>query len=401
MIKLNNIIKYRKIAGIEVNFNSENEITYYVVIVNIEKGRFIPEPIKEEIRNLKQLKELLPDTIPVCLTITGKGVIIKDYADNDENESIIKKILPFARENEFSVNTVQQEEKNSWVAIIRNEQLSNTITSFLDAGYTILDVFAGPLNIDIINTITDNSVSTYCTSGYEINFTGISIESIKKYEGEDHSYLISEEEINGKYLPALASSIKHLSVYDYTTTSKTEEVICSANDYKANIAIKIFAKSGVALLFLLLIINFLAYSNYNKKVNDINQEVFHNRSLLNKEKKLKKELAQKKQLLTKTGLDTKSMLAYYADQIAASKPKKMVFDEMLINPVEINKYKKNLVIQKNTILITGNSRSSLEINNWVSKLNNMEFVESAELFDLKYSGNKKITEFILELTVKD
>jgi hypothetical protein len=400
MVNLSKIIKYNKIAGVEANFTSDNEIVYRIVIVNIQKGKINPEPIKEEVRNLNELQKVIPNKIPICLTVTGKGIILKKYEKDDDNDLILTNILPFAKENEFYVDAYPQDKMDSWVAITRIEQMNGIIANFLEAGYTILDIFTGPFNVETIKTISDNKYSTYCTSSYQIDFAENNIKDIKKYQGKNNIYNISDENIDSNNLLALASAIKHLTFNQCKTTSDIYEVTCSANDFRINTAIKLFAKVGVAVLFILLMVNFLAYNNYNTKTNSINQEVFHNRSLLNKEKKLKNELTQKRKLLAETGLNTKSLLAYYADQLALSKPKNMEFEEMQINPVEVNSYKKNLLIKKNTIIISGNSKSSLQINNWVVKLSSLDFVESAQLFDLKYSGSKKITEFVLEITIK-
>ena len=401
MTNLRNLIVHNQIAGIEVNFISDNEIVYHVVIVKIQKGKLVSDPIEQEIRNIEQLLKVIPPNIPVCLTLTGKGVIIKKYQNNDDEESIIKKILPFAKDNEFSFNTHHpQKDEESWAAIIRNEQLEKTSNSFLEAGLIVLDVFIGPFNLTELKIILDNSVSSYCTSSYQIDFSDNDITRIDKYNGDDICYYLSEETVKGSQLLALASSFTHLSINQCRTTSNIGSIVCSANDYKTNNVITLFMKTGVALLFVLLTINFLAYSHYSKKVDSINLDVFQNRSLLKKEKELKKELAEKKQLLARTGLDTKSHLAYYADMVASLRPKNMVFQEMIINPVEVNQYKKNLIVQKNTIRIVGNSNSSLQINNWVAVLGELKFVESVELFDLKYSNSKKLTEFILEITIR-
>jgi len=104
--------------------------------------------------------------------------------------------------------------------------------------------------------------------------------------------------------------------------------------------------------------------------------------------------------LSTTGLNSQSNLSYYADKIASLRPKSMVFEEMVINPVEINQYKQNLLIQNNTIQIKGYSTSSLQINNWVNQLSELGFVESSELIDLKYSNNNKTTEYTLRIKIR-
>lgn len=400
-MNLNTIIGHNRVIGIEVNFTSETNICYHAVLVNLHKGKLKLESIEQEYHNFDQLMDVIPPKTPVCLILTGKGVVIKEYEKEDDtsDESILKLVFPFAKVNEFSMNTYSNDKGNSWAAVVRNEQLTNITNTFIEAGKVVLDVFIGPLILEHLLLFLDDSDTPITTSSYKVEFNNINITKIDKYSGEEKLYEVSGKKIGGSELLPFAASYTHLAINQGKSSGKINRIIVSANDFKVNKVLALFMKVGIALLFMLLMVNFFAYGHYNNKVNSVNQDVFYNRSLLTKKKKLETELKEKKQLLARTGLDTQSHLSYYADVVASLRPKNIVFVEMTINPVEINQYKKNLVIQKNTIRIKGNSRSSLQINNWVNQLSELSFVKTAELIDLKYSNDKKTTEFELQIII--
>ncbi|MFK5855099.1 MAG: hypothetical protein QM503_03135 [Bacteroidota bacterium] len=400
-MNIKTIIGLNSIVGIEVNFISETVVHYYAVLVSISKGKLKMESIETESHSFEQLQDKIPQKTPVCLALTGKGVLVKQYEQNDNaNEvSILNSVFPFAKPNEFTFNNYNNENSFSWAAVVRNEQITNISDLFVKAGINILDIFIGPMILNHILSFVDNSESNITTSAYKIEISENNIISINKRLGEDHVYKVSEKEIHGRELLPFAAAFTFLVINNKKCLSKLISIKTQSTEYLLDKVVSLFTKVSIGLLFVLLLSSFFIYSHYDNKINSVNQDVFKNRSLLNKKKKLSIELKEKQILLARTGLDTESHLSNYADIIASIRPKNMTFLEMTINPVEINQYKKNLIIKKNTIRILGSSNSSLQINNWIIKLSKLKFIKTAELIDLKYSADKKATVFELEIII--
>lgn len=400
MINLKSILGLKKVAGVEINIISETEIKYHVVVVEIKKGKLSFETIESIVTNVEELKKILSPKIPVCLSITGKGIILKKYMNSEGENDIISQILPFGKPKEFTFSKCENENNESWVAIIRTEKVNSIIKTFTDIGLAILDVFIGPLIISELRFLFDKSLDKLSTSIYEIGFEENEIISINNFQHEPKSYQISDDKISNNSIIALSSAFNYLIKNNQHTETKIQDVIIAANDFKVSMYLSIYIKAGIGLLFFLLLINFMVFSNLNSQVSSLNMEISQNKALIIKEKKLNEELKNKKELLSQTGLDSPSHLAYYADFIASTRPKEIVFDEMFLNPTEVNQYKKELETERNIIRISGNSVNSININNWLNKLNRIDFVDNAELTDLKYSNNKKTTNFIIEIRIK-
>ena len=402
MMNLNKLIGHNRVVGIEVNFESETVVSYTMVEVSIQNDLLRLEPIAIENQDFDHLLQVIPKKVPVCLILTGKGVVVKGYKADavEDSESILKQIFPIAKTREFSLNTYTNIQGESWAGIVRTEQLTQVISGFIDSGLVVADVFIGPFVLKQVLSLLENDICLIKTPAYEVAFVNESITRIDKNAGTQEVYQIAGKQIKGCDLIALAGSYQYLAENNGKTTCEVKSVVISANDFKANKALALFMKAGIGIMFALLMANFFVFSHFNTKVNSVNQEVLLSRSLLTQKKKLEKELTEKKALLSTTGLNSQSNLSYYADKIASLRPKSMVFEEMVLNPVEINQYKQNLLIQNNTIQIKGYSTSSLQINNWVNQLSELGFVESSELIDLKYSNNNKTTEYTLRIKIR-
>ncbi|WP_159025830.1 PilN domain-containing protein, partial [Aquimarina sp. Aq78] len=58
-----------------------------------------------------------------------------------------------------------------------------------------------------------------------------------------------------------------------------------------------------------------------------------------------------------------------------------------------------IVFETNTIIINGNSSSSMPINSWVKELKKEKWISKIEILDFSKSRNKK-SEFTLKIVVK-
>jgi|GEM_PF-5299166 len=402
MTGLSKIVGHNRILGIEVAFESEAAYSLQAVEVSLKRNILKLQPDENLPDKIEEISRVIPGHVPVCLVLSGKGIVIKSFTNDGANneDEVIRQVLPMAQPSEFVSNTYVSPQGLSWVAIIRKEQLLQVVNSFIKAGYSVMDVLIGPLVMAEVVPLIEMENHSIFVSNYQILVNNHSISEILKHTGPSHIYSMAGQQVNGSHLLALAGSYKHLAIDQGSTSLRLDRVVTCANDYLIKRAINLYMKSALGLLFVLLMTNFLIYNHYNTKVNRINQEMIHNRSLLSQKVNLEKEVAEKKAILTASDLDTKSHLAYFADRISALRPEKLIFEEMVLNPVEINIFKQSLSIQKNIIQIKGNAHSSLIINNWVNELSKLDFVETTDLIDLKYSNNKKLTEFTLLIKVK-
>ena len=87
-------------------------------------------------------------------------------------------------------------------------------------------------------------------------------------------------------------------------------------------------------------------------------------------------------------------------RIVNSIPENVGLTSIKVNPTrkKIKNFEK-IVFETNTIIVNGNSNSSLPINTWIKKLNKENWISKIEILDFSKSRNKK-SEFTLKISIK-
>ena len=142
--------------------------------------------------------------------------------------------------------------------------------------------------------------------------------------------------------------------------------------------------------------------NYNAKLNQVQGELSAKNVNSEKVNELEKEVAEKRVFFEKSGLITPELVAFKADRIAATVPKNILLNQIEINP----RLKKKLKADESPsfllgeIIITGESKNTIDLNNWVQQLNAFQWITEVGIVDYETIKNRNAGEFILKIIVK-
>ncbi len=139
---------------------------------------------------------------------------------------------------------------------------------------------------------------------------------------------------------------------------------------------------------------------YNDKYVSYESQLYNLNDTYNQVKKLESEKENKTKILQESGILNQNFLSFYMYRIVNSIPNNVGLNSLKVNPTQkkIKNFEK-IIFETNTIIISGNSSSSMPINSWVKELKKEKWISKIEILDFSKSRNKK-SEFTLKIVVK-
>jgi Tfp pilus assembly protein PilN len=159
-----------------------------------------------------------------------------------------------------------------------------------------------------------------------------------------------------------------------------------------------FTYIGVAsllLIFLIVASNYFYINFLNNQVAQLEMDLSLSNNNLTLIDQLDQEKIRKEQLIETSGLSGNKFISFYLDKIGQSVPPSIYLKEMTVFPlVEKLKDKRKVSVDTQKIEILGLTGSSVVFDDWIEKMNRLEWVKSVEV--MNYSKiNESQAEFKL------
>jgi Tfp pilus assembly protein PilN len=404
---LENIISGKLAAGIEVVLLSDGSHEINLVILKKEKSTLVAEQQRLGIKNVAELSGLILPKTPIILLLNGKGIIHKKVTitDNDTDTTLISKVFPNANVNEFNIQRTYINPSQAFISLIRKELLDKVIDEFKINNLTaIYQCFLGPFTINhllpIINErLIDNeqlSIGNYQLQIREQQITDITIVESKS---DLFPILIGMDNVPQKLVLAFAGAFSYF-VGNLKGVGDSATINYLAEEVKQRQKFEFRAMVLLVTTFIVLTVNYIIFNYYWNKSNELSPQLTQNEASLKQYAFLKKEYEQKKILLETNGLLENSRTSYYADRITSDMPSSILLTEMNVHPLKkkkANEEREGFFFETKTITISGKSKQSTELNNWMKELKKKDWIEQVTLVNYKQESEKDNGLFLIEL----
>ena len=135
----------------------------------------------------------------------------------------------------------------------------------------------------------------------------------------------------------------------------------------------------------------------------LTEQISSQMEAINRVDTLKAELQKKRSFLNKSGFLAASRTSFYADRIASGVPDGILLDELNIEPLQKKQESDTSSIMsfdQGVILISGVSKSSVYVGDWMKVIKSNDWVKSAEL--LSYDQDKELNQgkFNIQVNLK-
>jgi hypothetical protein len=371
-------------------------------ILNVAKKKDqLKWKIGEKWDDLESLKKSLKDQkLPIILLVRGKGVLNKVVQNEHEDPiRLVEEMIPSGLIDDYYVNGIIAQ-KSTYGSIVRKGIIDEILSELND--FPIIDVFLGPQNLLILPLNIFNESTQLKVDNYSIENSENGDYFIEESNVFCPSYTVKEdgEEIQNDYLFCLSVGALFLFDFQRRISQLPQSVLINRSDNNYRMILKAVTRPTIFIIFIALVANFLFLNRLENKY-----EILITNFELNKEQSemvsnLKKELNQREELFNKSGWGNYFSIAKVSDLIGNSIPKNILLEEMEIQPL-INSIKEGNRIEFNlhSINIKGKAEDSNGLNDWISKLYTLEFVEKVSMEDYFIERGSEWATFSLNIII--
>lgn len=393
-----NWIKGNSITGIHINMKSPDE--WELEGINLQrKGENISLISKfDTVENTSGFLDSLPTHSSISLCLTGTGLLIKEV-DALQLENGIETVLPNLRLDDFLVQEMEVGSSKALVAILRKDLLQKIIEIFQARKLHLSDIYLGPVAFKNITALFTEDKLVSC-GGMELSFNNQKLIRYAKADSKPMDrFSLAGEILDSQHVLPFVSGLSTLAIS--TETHLSDEIILIR---KENLARRIIQKStytSLAILFFVLLLNFVQFNKYNKLQNQLNAQLLTGKNLLQKRNQLNEEVKQKTDFFVKSGLNTESRLSYYSDRIAACLPSNLQLTSIELNPITGKKKEgKEIHFSSGMIRIEGETFFPVAFDAWVQKLKKETWLDSILKQEYFMKEKDKTGFFRVELKLK-
>ncbi|WP_339883476.1 PilN domain-containing protein [Polaribacter vadi] len=356
----------------------------YTSVAHTEAGEFVLFQLQQKKKELQILEsktfstqtdvlEALKGKKHLFLVLNDEQVLFKkiDFVNQDEIK-IVKAAFPNINIHNFYYE-LYRNSTTSFVAIARKKTVDQILSTYLQAGISVVDFSLG--NLAIRHLCAIQNYPALQTNNAVIQFEDDIITDIKKESDLKKEYSINDLEVSNDAILPLAGIIAYYSeIPSSTLQNKLQEQYFHRRFFDVGL------KTGLGFLLVILLLNFFTFSHYRDQVGNLTGELQMSSSYKNQLNKLQKQVAQKKQLVQSVQSTSNSALSKYFDEIGALLPETNLLDQLSFQPKEgVQKKDKPLLFRENTIIVKGISKNDADFSNWISELEKKDWIQTVSI----------------------
>lgn len=353
-----------------------------------------------EIENVKEYDRKLKN----AHLIINNNQVLQKTIDNIQTLSevvLVNQAFPNIDLNAFYYQIIRAREK-AYVYICRKEYVDTLIRKYEDQAIYITQWSVG--NTPLVSLLPllkkESIIQTPQSAIFLDNGELRSIDRIETGNYQNEYYDVEGIKVEGNYINALGAIVTSLSGVDKDKVSTNfEEKEADLQSYfKQHRLFAIGLPVVVGVLLIIFLVNFLFYNHYYTKVNYLNE--IGGSNVLQKELLIKKDsiVDQKQKLFEDVIASASSSSSYIIDQVIREMPSTILLDQLQYHPF-LKKPRKNkpIVVEENTLIIHGETTVNNDLSEWISTLEEIDFIESVSIGNLKKKG--KNTAFSIEILI--
>lgn len=344
---------------------------------------------KAVFENLKNKKHLF-------LVLNNEQILSKNIPTAGISEDrLVKTAFPTIVLQDFYVEILKND-TTSFIAICRKNVIDTLIQEYAAKGIYVIDFSLG--NLAVKNVQSYIQESQIFTSNACIILENNKIETIEIKTPLQEIYQINGLEVPNKYVLSFAGILSYYSneLHTYSSTLKKR----LTNIYKQQRFFALGLKYSLGFLFITLLINFLVFSSYQRKVSELQTEVSINETYKKQLTRLNDLVIKKKKIVESISSASNSKAIWYVNEISKTVPTSLYLDEINYQPLEKPiKEEKPVVFKNNEITVKGISRNDEDLIAWKSSLEQLSWVEKIS-FTNYGKGKRKRTSFYFIVHIK-
>lgn len=372
------------------------------LIVLLERIRDKWEP-KETLvcEGFEELTKRLNPNIPVCIVVSGKGVLFTQFdAESERNDDILlNKILPNARLEDFYFQRILFNENENWFTVIRVSSLKAITEQFEKNNFPVVRIGLGPFDIDAVLNAKLREKKSFQAGTYffehvepgSFRFSGTG------FNETPESSEMSDHKLETRFILAFATALRFLNDGKTGVESQPPIVRESYIQFLSFKAYQVLLPLSLGVLFVLLLGNFFAFTRLQNKEAQYAATLQAYLPLINELEETRSILTKRKILVRQSRITGRDRISYYIDRLVSVMPEILILEEISVFPFKKRSLSNEIPQAENKILIRGKTRNSQFVNNWIDSLKNFDWISDVNLLGLTQDSIDGSTVFVIDI----
>lgn len=362
-----------------------------------KKGSF-EEFESSSFRDFSALIQWLGKQSSVVAVINTAQVLIKEVDGFAEfSEEVVTKAFPSIRLDEFYYQGAKSK-SGFYVAVCRKNVVSQIIKKLADQKTQVVGFSLGFSSLNHLKDQFSDSLIVPSASG-NVVMSSDGIETYNSNPQESRKLLIASNEIQSAHVLALSGLSNYVAFGKNSNFHSFVESLKS--DFRNRQLFTKGWKFAAAFLFVLLLINALAFNNLYKQKQELTEQAKVVESQKDIYAKRKTELDSKESLISSIVSNTGSKASFYLNRIVATVPTTIKLSEYTFQPIEGSiRPDKEIKITPEIIRITGTAINADDFGNWITSLEQLTFTENVQVDSFSDENQRSNFTLTLKLSKK-
>ncbi len=353
-----------------------------------------------EIDSIEKVGDKLPKKQHAFLIINNSNVLTKKVeSEQVDNSRLVNKAFPNINVSDFYFEILHQN-NNHFVSICRKKYVDELIDQYKTRGIRIINLSIGNgIVSNVINYINSDEIHTSNSliSKEKDTITNI----IKQKEQITETYDLNGLNVSNNELLSFSGALASIQNNYRPITNFDAQKQVLLNDFKQSQFFSQFLKFGLIFILGLLLINFIFFNHYFNKVNKLEQTSQVNLSTKQKVLELNESVKKTQKMVDDMLNSDSSKSSFYVNEIIQSLSNSIVLSELNYQPlIKRIKTEQPIEVNKNSIIISGQSSNSEHFSEWISNLESKKWINKVEIIDYENS-TMSLSNFTINLTTNN
>nr|WP_299338472.1 hypothetical protein [Allomuricauda sp.] len=371
--------------GLEI-YQTGDQYHYSLIKVKKRKQELLVEEELES-ENLEAVIGHLKPSIPLFLSFNTKGVITKDAGGSKQaGKDLANSLFP-----NMDFNTLFYEayhiKNHVFVSITKKKDLEEILAKLEKTRVSVFSFHLGLSGIAPLAgylPVKEIMGTTYILSTFESDQIKVLMNTP---QSEQRTYELNGLPINSKFLLAFGAIISSIQNRRKNDSNFLEVSSSKSTEFTNKRRLSLLVRFALITFLMVLLLNFIAFDHYFKKVENLTEEIALNKTQLERFRVLKEKVDQREARLGKALSSSNSNVSFYFDQIAEILPSSISFDQWLYQPMPKPKRdNKPIEYEYGKMMIIGETNNRADFTNWLSKIEELNWTSNIETLEFDYLG---------------
>jgi len=369
------------------------EEQFFWLQTKLKKKEFVDFDFREA-KSITKLKDGFSKNQHAFLVVNTANVLTRKAIKNESFNKMVSSAFPGMEMADFYVQAIQGKETD-FIAVCRKDYVDDLLENFRRNNIEIIGFELGFSPIQKL--VPELNYSEVLTTRHAICLEEGKIMSFSANTIKKDAYQLNDISITSDYLLSTASlfnyagSTGHLLNFDDANTGLKRSFL-EKNFFRKGLI------TGVAILLLTLVINFLFFNHYFKNQQQL-QEVVTSSSNQRELFTLKlKKIEGKEQIVKSILSNGQSKSSKYINWMATQKPETVLFEGITYQPLSrAIRPDKPIEHQLGVLVVKGKSTSAIQFSTWIEKMETQDWLEQLTIKSFGADGGKDIFELELKI----